>query len=1012
MASSPGAMSEVSDSARVQIRIDAGSQPQKEKMKAFLTQPRTASKLSAVTDEATGITFSPVPSVQTNTETLSSKKGKKRFHSRRQRSVAQDDTAHDSGIEEERSSPDTEGKVDETLSELDQLYPIPEGWPRLHDKIFKRRALFFRKPASTSVELAMEHLQKLQDRIEIWSREVELEILSRRPSVIAASVMNSSRSSSVIEEAPSRLTADTGRKQLRFVSDSALSGAVEELAHSSSGRSSTLRSPRSSLPTTRTAATPRTCELSVQGVGAVAPKAETALTDIEDEIPHLGAEEVIDEVVVLLGSLETDRRDAQDLYEKECKRVLWLQAKIDRLAARRMFEMPRAVQKEHESCATDIAELKWHCAYRARQRGRVQSQVETAELMNARLMEDIAFVQKHCPLVEEKLELERDAMKRIDEAQVQTTDMLNQTYEKLQRTEDKSAEAHGKADMERAHIKRELEAVRDALREINAELDETKALHTSYSHQCNDLRKKLRENAEEKIVLLSTCENAKAAEKIQASKVKEIQEKIIEAEFEHRKKADHNFQLTSQTERMRNQQTKEVNDLEGESKRRLAELRQQESQCRQMSMEIEDTEQKLKTCAKQQVDDAKNVDRIKREMTKVETQLAVVDEEFEKIKIINTAVRNKLIGEEDKAQMLEDTLQGTSDSLRKRVKEETHSRTVLQARISSDTTDLAKQQVEAKKKKAKVSKKAFELEQIVSNILADVKVLRKEHAQRQQTIAELRGSIADLKERRKEMEKSQTFSVKEIEPQCADLEKEILNASKRLDYMAYRTDLINKKLADMAKSQSVMLKVITSTEETIAELTEDLEELTIQVKSGQKQQDDLQDSLTQVTQRMEEGGSKHLEHMKARREMLAQLESDLRESLRENKELAHQYRLKQQEHLKMKEQLLDSLEGRISLEASIKDHKQLSGLQLRLHHALVRYYHIRGLFNQNELMRFEEMSAENSQRVESLQTEMDQAINTISSFLTDQLDGTAASMVHAAANAALLKDDVAIGVSV
>ena len=48
----------------------------------------------------------------------------------------------------------------------------------------------------------------------------------------------------------------------------------------------------------------------------------------------------------------------------------------------------------------------------------------------------------------------------------QTTEMLNQTYEKLKRTEDKSAEAHGKADMERAHIKRELEAVRDALQEI------------------------------------------------------------------------------------------------------------------------------------------------------------------------------------------------------------------------------------------------------------------------------------------------------------------------------------------------------------------------------------------------------------------------------------------------------------------------------------------------------------------------------------------------------------------
>ena len=69
------------------------------------------------------------------------------------------------------------------------------------------------------------------------------------------------------------------------------------------------------------------------------------MTEMEDEIPHLGAEEVIDEVIVLLGRLETDYRDTKELYEKECRRALWLQAKIDRLAAKRMYELPRAVQR-------------------------------------------------------------------------------------------------------------------------------------------------------------------------------------------------------------------------------------------------------------------------------------------------------------------------------------------------------------------------------------------------------------------------------------------------------------------------------------------------------------------------------------------------------------------------------------------------------------------------------------------------------------------------------------------
>lgn len=65
----------------------------------------------------------------------------------------------------------------------------------------------------------------------------------------------------------------------------------------------------------------------------------------DEELPQLGAEEVIDEVVTLLGRLESDRQDTEDSLEKEKKRVVWLQGKIDRLAQKRLVELPKAVQK-------------------------------------------------------------------------------------------------------------------------------------------------------------------------------------------------------------------------------------------------------------------------------------------------------------------------------------------------------------------------------------------------------------------------------------------------------------------------------------------------------------------------------------------------------------------------------------------------------------------------------------------------------------------------------------------
>ncbi|KAJ8034089.1 hypothetical protein HOLleu_24515 [Holothuria leucospilota] len=867
----------------------------------------------------------------------------------------------------------------------DTVHPLPEGWPRLQEKLFKRRNLYFRKPVSASISNVIHHLQKLQNKLEAWSREVELEILSQHSST-GNSVIDGPSYEGGREGLGSKLSA--GRKHLRFAPGSAQSSnaGVDDDVRSGSGMSSVVQ------------------ELSIHGKGAVIPQDVPSIEILDEDLPKLGAEEVIDEVVTLLGRLETDRQDTEGTLEKEKQRVHWLQGRIDFLANKRLVELPRAVQKEHEACAADIAELKWHCAYRGRQLTRVKNKVESAEMLNARLNEDIAFVKKHCPLVEEKLDLEMEAMKRIDEAQNQTTGELNKMFEKLKKTEGKSHEAHGKADMERAHIKKELDSVRDALTEINHELDEAKSLHTSYTHKCNDLRRKLLSNAQEKVVLENRNENARAAEKMEGVKVKQTQDMIVDAEFEHRRLADQNYQFNVKIDTMRKDITGLKEESELANKKRLKELRQRQQRCDEMSMDIEDIEVKLKNCKKQKVADAKNVERIKREMSKVETQLGVVDEEHSKTKVINNAVRSKLMGEKDKVALKEDQIQGTIEGLKKQHKEETHSRTILQARILADSTDFQKLQLEAKKKKSRVEKKCNEIENVVASVLSEVEVQRSTKADKMKVVSDLETHIADVKVKHVEVENSLQNKIAELEPQHKKLQSDYLEKQKKLDYMAHRTDFIQKKLAEQDQSDNFMDRVIKNTSEAIEELNADLEEQTIQLETGQRQEQELKQSLMEVAQRLESGDDDHLEHMKLRREVLAEHEASLKDKLQENSNLAHEYRTVQQEYYQQKTNFLQEFEIRIGLEASLKDHKQLNSLQVRLHDALARYFTLRGLYHQNELAGFEENSQENAERILSLQKEMDEAIETISQFLSDQVDGTAMKMVLAAADSAIKKD--------
>ena len=63
------------------------------------------------------------------------------------------------------------------------------------------------------------------------------------------------------------------------------------------------------------------------------------------DIPYLGAEEVIDEVVLLLAKMESDRKDTLEALGKERGRYEMLKSKIDNFSVQRMLELPLAVQR-------------------------------------------------------------------------------------------------------------------------------------------------------------------------------------------------------------------------------------------------------------------------------------------------------------------------------------------------------------------------------------------------------------------------------------------------------------------------------------------------------------------------------------------------------------------------------------------------------------------------------------------------------------------------------------------
>ncbi|XP_069635349.1 coiled-coil domain-containing protein 178-like isoform X2 [Haliaeetus albicilla] len=119
------------------------------------------------------------------------------------------------------------------------------------------------------------------------------------------------------------------------------------------------------------------------------------------------------EVTELIKRLEADREEAEKALELEKQRRKKLGMKIDCMSLWRLKQLPAAVQKEYETCVQDTLELQWHFDCKSHQLRQVQNQILKIETVNREIQEDVDFMKKHSPLLEEKLNLEGEAVKDV-----------------------------------------------------------------------------------------------------------------------------------------------------------------------------------------------------------------------------------------------------------------------------------------------------------------------------------------------------------------------------------------------------------------------------------------------------------------------------------------------------------------------------------------------------------------------------------------------------------------------
>ncbi|XP_051785313.1 coiled-coil domain-containing protein 178 [Erpetoichthys calabaricus] len=231
------------------------------------------------------------------------------------------------------------------------------------------------------------------------------------------------------------------------------------------------------------------------------------------------AKAVLLEIIDLIVRLETDRQEAEEALKKERERKIKLVQKIDFLSLWRLQHLPAAVQKEHEACARDINELLWHLQRKKERLKEIKERLQQAEIQNRRLLEDIGFVEKHAPLVKEKLACESNILHEIEKAQDEANEIFSKCSNELQSVQQLFDETESKANAERDKMSMELN---DITSNLNAQIHELDQFEL-YSRACLKKMAEIQRNLIER-------ENEDRFLKIQISNQSEC-EQILKDEF-------------------------------------------------------------------------------------------------------------------------------------------------------------------------------------------------------------------------------------------------------------------------------------------------------------------------------------------------------------------------------------------------------------------------------------------------------------------------------------------------
>ncbi|KAI6653817.1 coiled-coil domain-containing protein [Oopsacas minuta] len=425
----------------------------------------------------------------------------------------------------------------------------------------------------------------------------------------------------------------------------------------------------------------------------------------------------------------------------------------------------------------------------------------------------------------------------------------------------------------------------------------------------------------------------------------------------------------------------EEKELKGEVRKCNSQLHQARDDHETLLQDIDTLRETRERLKKETKDNSNTIARTQKQMATLEQQVNVAEEEANSMRDIHQDISHKFKQLENSVYQEETENKKILSKLEKGLKEENHTLTVTQVKVQVEQKSLDKLIEQFHTKKETMTRVLSETESNRDEQKRQIEELQSRYDDLSNGISNTKNQLTELKVKRDNHIRDIANSKSSLIPENSSLATKLSDVKLAIQKCESDNKSSSKKLDDVTSSSKMMEIMVEQLAVDIVEI-KSRQESTLKVLNVEREEkgalETEKEDLKLFTRNIKE---KHAIFVEDKMDETSKTNDLLSEVIRNNAKLTGDYRREQSSHMSANTKLLQWTDEKLKLVSSLKDHKQLMGIQTRMHIAAQDYYKQRGTRSHQILASLVRDGEENKERSTGMKNLLDNVLSEIITFL-------------------------------